>query len=150
MEYSSNKTKRWLLFALGSAVFFILAVIVVKNKYGGWKEIGATPNLTYYADFFSVHQSGENATIWLLADNKVAQLDNGKSYTSSKQQYEIDCNNVRKRLVRFTLYAGKMGTGSEVAMSSLPVKEWSPAPPGTVAGTMWELSCKRPWWKFWY
>lgn len=150
MEYSPNKTKRWLLFALGSAVFFILAVIVVKNKYGGWKEIGAAPNLTYYADFFSVHQSGENATIWLLADNKVAQLDNGKSYTSSKQQYEIDCNNARKRLVRFTLYAGQMGTGSEVAMSNLPVQEWSPAPPGTVAGTMWELSCKRPWWKFWH
>lgn len=150
MEYSPNKMKRWLLFALGSAVFFILVVMVVKNRYGGWKEIGATPSLTYYADSSSVQQSDKNATIWLLADNKAAQLEDGKSYISSKQQYEIDCNGAKKRLVRFTLYAGKMGTGSEVATSNLPNQEWSPAPPGTVAWAMWELSCKQPWWKFWH
>lgn len=148
MEYLPNKTKKWLLVAIGFLIIIVVVVVLVKNKSAEWTKIGESATLAYYADTSSVRKSGNNATIWTLVDNKEAQEDNGKLYISSKQQYEIDCNGVRNRLVRFTLYAEKMGAGREVATSNLPAQEWGPASPGTVSGSMLELSCK-PWWKVW-
>lgn len=145
---TSGKTKKWLLVALGFIVLSAATALLVKNKSAGWEKIGAAPGLTYYADRSSVTRADNKVTIWLLADNKEAQTDNGKSYISSRQQFEIDCAGKRKSLVHYALYAESMGKGSEVAAYDLPNHAWSPATPGTVAETMWQLSCK-PWWEFW-
>jgi len=149
MEHSPDKTNRWLLIMIGVIAVAVVVLILSQKKPAEWKKIGEGPGLTYYADLSSIRKADKSKTILLLADNTTAQLDNGKSYLSSKQQYEIDCKDTKKRLVSFALYAEKMGAGNEVAASSLTDQEWSPAPPNTVAGAMWELSCNQPWWKFW-
>lgn len=143
-----NNMKKWLLVVVGIVALLVLVVIFVQNKSARWEKIGVTPTLDYYADASSVLKSGNSAAIWLLADNKEAQIENGKSYISSKQKFEIDCSEAKKRLVRFTLYSEHMGGGSEVASRDLPDNEWSAVMQGTVSGSMWALSCK-PWWKFW-
>ena len=144
-----NKTEKWFLSVLGFMVFSMIGVMMVKSRpTKGWGHIGESPSMTYYADPSSIVTSGDKAAIWLLADNNEAQKDRGISYVSSTQQFEIDCKEGRKRLIHYELYSEGMGKGSEVAAYNLPDQEWSPAPSGTVAGTMRELACK-PWWKFW-
>ena len=78
-------------------------------------------------------------------DHKSVQksASTGASYLSSKAQDEYDCKDEKNRILAFTWFDGKMGSGKVVYSDSNVRDEWSPIQPGSIGETLWKIACGK-------
>ena len=107
-----------------------------------WTRLSETDNYIYYVDLATIRRNGNLVKIWTLADFKAVRKNAGKSFLSEKSQSEYDCKEEKSRILAFTWFDGKMGSGKVVVSDSDPGK-WSPIQPGSVGEALWKIACGK-------
>ena len=117
-------------------------------------DAGATPQWTLlrtvagnggidvYVAPGSIRRSGDRARMLSLFDFKTRQVFEGKSYQSTRNEYEFDCAGSRLRIVETTGYTGHMGKGPAM-LSSHGDGTWEPAGSSGPGHEHWTAACKR-------
>ena len=109
-----------------------------------WTVAERDDELILYVDKATIRRNGNLVKMWDLADYKTVQKSAaaGEYYLSGKVQMEYDCKEEKKRLLAFTNFSGKMGSGKVVYSDSFPGK-WSPISPGSVGEALWKIACGK-------
>jgi len=110
-----------------------------------WVAISENDETRLYADPTTIRRSGSIVKMWTLYDLKSPQKNPNKGdapFLSVKTQKEFDCKEERHRSLYFSHHSGKMGTGKVVFTNENPIN-WSPVPPGSIVGTVWEFACGK-------
>ncbi len=99
---------------------------------------------TVYVDPDTIRREGNLVTLWQLIDFKTMQ-GNGRGahrFLSTKIHKEFDCAGKRLRLLAFTEFSRRMGTG--IAANGYVDKDnWLPVEPESINHALWELACGK-------
>ena len=120
----------------------LLLVVTAGAASAEWTLEDFSVELIQYVDRASIRRNGNLVKMWGLSDFKRVQTVSGYSYLSEKTELEIDCKEVRLRMVAFTWFAEQMGNGKVVYANSDP-RKWSPIQPGSVRETQWKIACGK-------
>ena len=123
-----------------------LMLLVTAGAAGAeWTAAGGTGELIQYVDRATIRKSGNLVKMWDLADYKTVQTSpsTGVSYFSDKGQREYDCKEEKRRLLAFTWFDGKMGSGKVVHNTSETSMKWSPLQPGSIGEALWKIACGK-------
>ncbi|MBU6433771.1 MAG: hypothetical protein KJS98_10695, partial [Nitrospirae bacterium] len=97
-----------------------------------------------YAAPSTIRKSFTTVKMWSLIDSTVIQGDAlDRPRFSWIDDWEYDCQGQTLRLLRFSEYSGKMGTGENVFSQALAGSHSLPVNPGTVSETLWKLACGK-------
>ncbi len=108
-----------------------------------WTRVYDNDQLIHYVDRATIRRNGNLVKMWELMDFKTVQKDAAdKSFLSIKAQSEYDCKEEKSRILAFTWFDGKMGSGKVVVSGTDPSK-WSPTAPESVAEAMWKIACGK-------
>lgn len=108
----------------------------------GWTSVARSVEATVFYDQDTVRASSLGATLWTLTNFASTEVLEGKSYLSSKAQFEFDCRAERYRVLGSIFYAGTDGTG-KVTTSTSQTEPWSPVAPRTIALRLMKIACVR-------
>lgn len=82
-------------------------------------------------------------TVWGLVDNKIArQSSPGRQYMSVRAQFRYDCKEERVRMLYRSFHSGNMAKG-EIDSSNSYNEDWTPIPPGSLAGALLQFACAK-------
>ena len=99
---------------------------------------------TVYVDSDTIRREGNLVTLWQLIDFKTMQ-GNGRGahrFLSTKIHKQFDCAGKRLRLLAFTEFSRRMGTG--IAANGYVDKDnWLPVEPESINHALWELACGK-------
>jgi hypothetical protein len=108
-----------------------------------WTIVGTTESGTaIYVDHATISKSGNTVTLWMMEDRKTAETFAGKTFLSSKLQYEYDCKENQRRVLQSSLYSGQKA-GSNPVQTGTKAGPWRPVAAGRVSETMWKLACGK-------
>jgi Surface-adhesin protein E len=137
---------RFLPLVYCSGVWSLITVLLlsVGPAYGEWVEVTAneTEGMTVYADLNTVSRKGDLVKMWALFDFKTTHALAGISYLSSKNQYEFDCVEERRRILAFWEFSDQMGYGKAV-YNNTDEGNWTPLPPGSIGHALWTVACEK-------
>ena len=99
---------------------------------------------TVYVDPDTIRREGNLVTLWQLIDFKTMQ-GNGRGahrFLSTKIHKQFDCAGKRLRLLAFTEFSRRMGTG--IAANGYVDKDnWLPVEPESINHALWEVACGK-------
>jgi hypothetical protein len=110
-----------------------------------WTLLGssvAMGGMDVYVAPASIRRSGNSARMSNLYDFKTRQMFEGKSFLSSRNEFEYDCARSRQRMLGTTGFSGRMGKGTVVA-SSEGVDAWEPVGTSGPFYEHWFVACRR-------
>jgi len=129
----------------------LVTALVLSNGpvYAEWvavEEKYQVPGLqTVYFDPDILRQEGNLATLWQLTDYKWMQGGPRSTprFLSTKTHKQFDCTAKRLRLLAFTEFSRRMGTGR--ADTEYVDKDiWLPVKPDSIDYALWEVACGKP------
>ena len=127
-----------------TVILMLLVSVVSSSAFAEWMVLGVSNETkTNYVNPTTVRNADSRVKMWSLSDFKSIQVIAGRSFLSSKDQYEYDCEQRRARLLFFVNYSGNMGAGAVTLSSTVPAPDWDPIPPDTVLDQMWEFACGK-------
>ena len=111
----------------------------------GAANVGGDDQLIIYIDRATIRRNGNFVKLWDLADYKTVRTSpsTGVSYFSDKGQREYDCKEEKTRLLAFTWFDGKMGSGKVVHNTSETSMKWSPIQQGSIGEALWKIACGK-------
>jgi hypothetical protein len=126
-------------------IFLFLSRIPAHAEWVAAEKDYLLPGLqTVYIDPDSIRREGNLVTIWQLIDFKWMQ-GNPRSPTrflSTKTQKQFDCADQRVRLLTFTEFSRRMGTG--IRNDGYVDKDnWLPVEPESINHTLREVVCSK-------
>ena len=90
----------------------LMLVMTATAASAEWTAADFNDEFIKYVDFATIRRNGNFVKMWSLSDYKTVQkAADGQSYLSSKVQDEFDCKEEKTRLLAFTWFDGKMGSG---------------------------------------
>jgi len=99
---------------------------------------------TVYVDPDTIRRQGNLVTLWQLIDFKTMQ-GNGRGahrFLSTKIHKQFDCAGKRLRLLAFTEFSRRMGTG--IAANGYVDKDnWLPVEQASINHALWEVACGK-------
>ena len=140
MTYRGVHVKRLLLFTL----LFLSSV----PAYGEWVAVekdALLPGLqTVYVDPDSIRREGNLVTLWQLIDFKWMQGNprGTPRFLSTKSHKQFDCAEKRLRLLAFTEFSRRMGTGIRDD-GYVDQGNWIPVEPESMNHALWEVACGK-------
>jgi hypothetical protein len=98
---------------------------------------------TVYVDPDTIRRVGSPVTMWQLIDFKTMQGGRGPTrFLSTKTHKQFDCAGKRLRLLAFTEFSRRMGTG--IAANGYVDKDnWLPVEPESINYALWEVTCGK-------
>ena len=137
-----------LAYFLGFCLLITLLVLSRGPVYAEWVAIAKkyqSPGLqTVYVDPDTIRREGNLVTMWILIDWKWMQ-GNPKGtprFLSTKTQKQFDCVDKRLRLLAFTEFSRRMGTGIP-ANGYVDKDNWLPVEPDSMNQALWEVACGK-------
>jgi hypothetical protein len=88
---------------------FLIALLVLSSgpAYAEWKFlVTSSDGASVYVDLDTIRRKGNLVKLWLLWDSKKPREAEGKSYLSSRDQWQVDCEEERYRVLASTWYSG--------------------------------------------
>ena len=136
----------WLLLtllALSSAPAYAEWVAVEKDYLSPGRQ-------TVYVDADTILREGDLVTMWQLIDFKWMQGNQGIAplgfgphrFFSTKTYKQFDCAGKRLRLLAFTEFSGRMGTGMP-ADGYVDNGNWIRVEPESINHALWEVACGK-------
>lgn len=116
-----------------------------------WVAVGVTGPLAEgfvtYAGPATIRKSGDTVRMSSVIDSEVVNdAGSDRRRVSWKDDWEYDCQDTRQRLLQFTEYSGRMGTGEKMLSQTMPVAAivvWLPVKPGSVGERLWKIACGK-------
>ena len=112
-----------------------------------WTFVGDTgdggDDFIHYVDRATIRRNGNLVKMWDLKNYKTVQKSADDSYLSTKEQWEYDCKEEKKRLLAFTWFDGQMGSGKVVYSDSETSMKWSPIQPESSGEALWKIACGK-------
>ena len=99
---------------------------------------------TVYVDPDTIRREGNLVTLWQLIDFKWMQGNprGTPRFLSTKTHKQFDCAEKRLRLLAFTEFSRRMGTG--IAANGYVDKDnWLPVEPESINQALWEVTCGK-------
>ncbi len=94
-----------------------------------------------YANPDSVSRSSNKATLTIMYDHKTPKSVPGfRPYFSTKDQFEVDCNEDQIRLLGLIAYSANMGTGEVIYTHNFD-NDWSPVTPDALDQGIFNFAC---------
>jgi hypothetical protein len=128
---------------------FLITLLLLSNgpAYAEWVEIGTgggsdEQRVTAYVDRDTVRRKGNQVKLWELYDYTIIQTWAGKSFLSSREQTDYDCQADRSRTLALTIFSGKKGTGRAVHSDS-DERKWAPVAPASLGQALWKVACSK-------
>ncbi len=105
---------------------------------------------TVYVDPDTIRREGNLVTLWQLIDFKTMQGNAGMGplgfgphrFLSTKTHKQFDCAGKRVRLLAFTEFSRRMGTG-KAANGYVDKDNWLPVEPESISYALWEVACGK-------
>jgi hypothetical protein len=105
---------------------------------------------TVYVDPDTIHREGNLVTMWQLIDFKWMQGNQGMGplgfgphrFFSTKTHKQFNCAEKRLRLLAFTEFSQRMGTGIS-ANGYVDKDNWLPVEPESINQALWEVACGK-------
>jgi len=125
-------------------LFIALLVLSSGPAYAEWVAVGTSDdgNQTIYADPETIRRKGNLVKLWILSDARTAKTIQGKSVFSARLQEQFDCEEERYQILASSYFPQNMAQGEALFILSDESK-WQPVAPGTVAGKLMNLACKK-------
>ena len=120
----------------------LILVMTATAAMAEWTRVDSSDEFILYVDRATIIRNGHLVKMWGLSDFKRVQTVSGYSYLSEKTELEIDCKEVRLRMVAFTWFDEQMGNGKVVNLSGGGGK-WDPIHPDSIGETLWEIACGK-------
>jgi len=143
-----------LAYFLGLGSLITLLFLSTVQAYAAWVAVEKdylSPGLqTVYVDPDTIRREGNLVTLWQLIDFKLMQGNAGigpfgfgpHRFFSTKTHKEFDCAEKRLRLLAFTEFSRRMGTG--IAANGYVDKDnWLPVKPDSINHALWEVACGK-------
>ena len=137
-----------LAYFLGFWLLITLLVLSSGPVYAEWVAVEKNyllPGLqTVYVDPDTIRREGNLVTMVILIDWKWMQ-GNPKGtprFLSTKTQKQFDCAAKRLRLLAFTEFSRRMGTGIP-ANGYVDKDNWLPVEPDSINQALWEVACGK-------
>ena len=142
-----------LVYCSGFWLLITLLVLSSGPAYAEWVAVEndyLLPGLqTVYVDPDIIRREGNLVTMWQLIDFKLMQgnagmgiLGVGHRVLSTKTHKQFDCAEKRLRLLAFTEFSRRMGTG--IAANGYVDKDnWLPVEPDIINQALWEVVCGK-------
>jgi hypothetical protein len=143
-----------LAYLLGLGSLITLLFLSTVPAYAAWVAVEKeylSPGLqTVYVDPDTIRREGNLVTLWQLIDFKQMQGNAGMGpfgfgphrFLSTKTHKEFDCAVKRLRLLAFTEFSRRMGTGI-AANGYVDNGNWIPVEPGSINHALWEVACGK-------
>ena len=137
--------------------FWSLITLLVLNSvpaYAEWVAVEKSyllPGLqTVYVDPDTIGREGNLVAMWQLIDFKWMQGNQGigplgfgpHRFLSTKTHQQFDCAGAPPRLLVFTEFSGRMGTGIS-ADGYVDKSNWMPVEPESINQALWEVVCGK-------
>lgn len=119
-------------------LFYWSAIMLLQN---GQKLILSIDRVNYI-DLSTIQANGHLVKSIELNDFKKEHKLLDISYLSSKEKFEYDCNEGKKRILSFTLLSGNMGNG-DILYSVTYTDKWSPVKSGSIGESTFKIACKK-------
>ncbi len=124
-----------------------LLFLSMAPAYAEWvavEEDYLLPGLqTVYVDPDTIRRERNLVTLWQLIDFKTMQGNRSPTrFLSTKTHKEFDCAGKRVRLLEFTEFSRRMGTG-KAANGYVDKNNWVPVEPDSINQTLWEVACGK-------
>ena len=138
----------------GSWLLITLQFLSSLPAYAEWvaveKDYLAPGLQTVYVDPDTIRREGSLVTMWQLIDFKWMQGNAGMGplgfgphrFLSTKTHKEFDCAEKRLRLLAFTEFSRRMGTGI-AANGYVDTGNWLPVEPESINQALWEVACGK-------
>ena len=105
---------------------------------------------TVYVDPDTIRREVNLVTLWQLIDFKTMQGNAGMGpfgfgphrFLSTKTHKQFDCAGKRVRLLAFTEFSRRMGTG-KAANGYVDKDNWLPVEPESISYALWEVACGK-------
>ena len=125
-------------------ILMIVLAALSSSAAAKWVRISADETHAAYADPATIRKAGGMARMWSVFDyyKAGAVLDNGKSYLSTRAQFEYDCSADRMRPLAVSFHSRNMA-GGEIVHSTFDPGDWGPVPPGTMNQALWKTACRK-------
>ena len=108
-----------------------------------WSQVSQDARGTTYGDRNTVRRNGDGATIWMLYDADIPELQRENEYAhSSRIQFEYNCREHTARILNVVYYAQRMAAGKVVLVRSTP-QDWELIAPNTGKAALFNLACAR-------
>lgn len=107
-----------------------------------WIETSKTDDYIAFGDPSSIRRQGDFVKMWSMFDYRLPQPGiAGKSYLSTRRQFEYDCTGGRARALAVSSHAAREGKGE--ALASVSVKyEWRPVVANSADDYLLKFACK--------
>lgn len=139
-----------------SGVWSLITLLFLSSvpAYAEWVAVEKNyllPGLrTVYVDPDTIRREGNLVTVWQLIDFKWMQGNQGigplgfgpHRFLSTKTHKQFDCAETRLRLLAFTEFSGRMGTGIP-ADGYVDKGNWIPVEPESINQALWEVACGK-------
>jgi hypothetical protein len=129
--------------AMSKLILTVLLGAVSSSAMAEWVPIAMSSDKTntIYADPDTVRRSSDTVKLSIMNDNKTPKSVPGfRPYFSTKDQFEVDCNEDQIRMLGLIAYSGNMGKG-EVIYTHKFNNDWSPVSRDTVDQGIFNFAC---------
>ena len=130
------------------ALLITILVLSSGPVYAEWVAVEKDyllPGLqTVYIDPNTIHREGNLVTMWQLIDFTAMQGNprGPTRFLSTKTHKQFDCAEERVRLLAFTEFSHRMGTG--IRADGLVDKDnWLSIKPESINKALWEVACNK-------
>jgi len=135
-----------LAYLWGCGLLITLLVLLSGPVYAEWVAIEKqyqSPGLqTVYIDSAAIRREGNLVTLVILIDWKWMQGNRFSRFYSTKVTKQFDCAEKRLRLLAFTEFSRRMGTGRP-ANGYVDEDNWLPVEPDSSNQALWEVACNK-------
>jgi hypothetical protein len=133
------KRMHWTLNALA---VIVLSAISASALAEVWVQTSMTDDYIAYGDPSSIRRQGDFVKMWSMFDYRIPQPGvSGKTYLSTRRQFEYDCTGGRTRALAVSAHAAREGKGA--ALASVSVKyEWRPVVAESADDYLLKFACK--------
>ena len=124
-----------------------IALLPMANASAEWTGIGeggaSVPSeFSAYVDFDTTALKDKIGSVWTLNDFKKPKAVSGQSISSTKVHFEYMCDQNKRRMLEFSWYAGKMGSG-EVVFTKNEVDVWRDFTSNTLDDQRRDAACGK-------
>ena len=138
----------------GFWLLITLLFLSIVPAYAEWvaveKDYLSPGRQTVYVEPDTIRREGNLVTLWQLIDFKWMQGNQGMGrigfgpdrFFSTKTHKQFDCAEKRLRLLAFTEFSRRMGTGI-AANGYVDNGNWIPVEPDSINHALWEVVCGK-------
>jgi hypothetical protein len=108
-----------------------------------WIETSRNDDYLAYGDLSSIRREGDLVKMWSMFDYRSPQPGiAGKTYLSTRRQFEYNCKGGRARALAVSSYAARQGKGEALASASVKY-DWRAVVPESADEYLLKFACKR-------